>query len=154
MPWRRAWARWPAPFGRGAEAIPAGTVFGDAIRLDAWRFSKGHILELQWRLTREIGGDLRVFAIVLKERYQPGADFEILMQADNAPPANLGYLKSGETFLTRHEFDLPAGYAGENGIYIGWYDESIAQRLSAPYPANMLQLPAVEFSAPARTPNS
>ena len=44
-----------------ADATEDGTVFGDAIRLKAWRFRDGHILELEWQLTREIAGDLRVF---------------------------------------------------------------------------------------------
>ena len=132
----------------GADATKDGTVFGDSVRLDAWRFSEGHILELEWQLTREIAGDLRVFAIVLKERFQPDTPFEIIAQADDVPPARLDFLKAGETFLTRHEFQLPAGYAGEHGIYVGWYNEGIGQRLAAPYPANMLELPDIRFSAP------
>ena len=134
----------------GAEAD--GTIFGGAIRLDAWRFREGHILELQWALTQEIAGDLRVFAIVLRERYQPGADFEIIMQADNAPRASLGYLEAGERFITRHEFQPPAGYAEEHNIYIGWYDEDVRQRLAAPYPADMLELSAIRFAASQPNP--
>ncbi|MCY4062084.1 MAG: glycosyltransferase family 39 protein [Chloroflexi bacterium] len=131
-----------------ADATNDGTVFGDAIRLNAWRFSDGHILELEWQLTREIAGDLRVFAIALAERYQPDAPFEIVAQADASPPAGLDFLNVGETFVTRHEFELAAGFAGDHSIYVGWYNEGIGQRLSAPYPANMLELPAVRFSAP------
>ena len=40
----------------GAGASKANAVFGDAIRLAAWRFGDGHILELEWRLEREIAG--------------------------------------------------------------------------------------------------
>ncbi|MCY3915710.1 MAG: glycosyltransferase family 39 protein [Chloroflexi bacterium] len=122
-----------------------GAVFGDAIRLNAWRFRDGHILELEWQLTREIAGDLRVFAIALAERYQPDAPFEIVAQADDSPPARLDFLKAGERFVTRHKFDLAAGFAGEHSVYVGWYNEGIGQRLSAPYPANMLELPNIRF---------
>lgn len=132
----------------GADAIADGTVFGDAIRLEAWRFSEGRVLELEWQLTGEIGGDLRVFAIALRERFQPGSPFEIVTQADDAPRARLEFLNIGESFITRHEFDLPAGYEDAHSIYIGWYNEGILQRLSAPYPENMLELPAVAFFAP------
>ncbi len=131
-----------------ADATKDGTIFGDAIRLNAWRFSDGHILELEWQLTREIAGDLRVFAIALAERYQPDEPFEIVAQADDSPPARLDFLKAGETFVTRHEFELAAAFAGEPSVYVGWYDESISQRLSAPYRANMLELPALRFFAP------
>ena len=131
-----------------AGAIKGGAVFGEAIRLDAWRFSDGHILELEWRLTREIAGDLRVFAIVLKDRYQPDQPFEIVAQADKTPPALLDFLKPGETFVTRHRFEQPPGSPAEYSVYIGWYDESLSQRLGAPYPQNMLELPALRFSAP------
>ncbi|MCY3865335.1 MAG: glycosyltransferase family 39 protein, partial [Chloroflexi bacterium] len=124
-----------------------GAVFGDAIRLNAWRFRDGHILELEWQLTREIAGDLRVFAIALAERYQPDEPFEIVAQADDSPPARLDFLKAGERFVTGHEFDLAAGFAGEHSVYVGWYNEGIGQRLSAPYPANMLELPNIRFSA-------
>ncbi len=130
-----------------AAATQASTVFGDSIRLKAWRFSDGNILELEWQLTREIAGDLRVFAIVLEDRYQPNAPFEIIAQADKSPPARLDFLKVGETFVTRHELPLPASYAGEHSIYVGWYNEDAGQRLSVPYPANMLELPGIRFSA-------
>lgn len=128
-----------------AGAIKDGAVFGDAMRLDAWRFSDGHILELAWRLRREIAGDLRIFAIVLKDRYQPDQPFEIVSQADKPPPARLDFLKPGETFVTRHVFPLPTDYSGEHRIYVGWYDQERGQRLSAPYPANMLELRAQRF---------
>lgn len=137
----------------GADATVNGTVFGDAIRLEAWRFSKGRVLELEWQLRAEIGGDLRVFAIVLKERFQAGAPFEILTQADDVPPARLEFLEVGESFITRHEFDLPVGYEDAHSIYVGWYNEGILQRLSAPFPENMLELPALHFSAPDEDPN-
>jgi len=132
------------------DALESGAVFGDAIGLDVWRFSEGRILELAWRLTREIGGDLRVFAIVLEAPYQSNEPFQIITQADNPPPARLDFLKPGDTFVTRHEFQLPAGYTGEHGIYVGWYNPERSQRLSAPYPSNMLELPALRFSAPAK----
>lgn len=138
--------------GLGAGASADGTVFGDAIRLEAWRFTDGRALELEWALTAAIGGDLRVFAIALKERYQPGAPFEIITQADDSPPARLDFLKVGERFITRHEFELPAGYSDAHSIYVGWYNEGILQRLSAPYPENMLELPAVRFSASDQQP--
>ena len=131
----------------GAGAIADGTVFGDAIRLEAWRFSGGSVLELEWQLRGEIGGDLRVFAIALRERYQPGSPFEIVTQADDIPPVRLEFLEVGERFVTRHEFDLPAGYSGEHSIYVGWYNEGVRQRLYAPYPENMLELPPLQFSA-------
>ncbi len=138
----------------GVEATKDGTVFGDSIRLDAWRFSNGHILELEWRLTREIAGDLRIFAIALKERFQDGKPFDIVTQADGAPSARLDFLEAGETFLTRHEFPLPAAYEGEHRIYVGWYKEDIKQRLTAPYPQNMLELPDISFSAPEQEPKA
>lgn len=137
----------------GAEAFADGTVFGNAIRLEAWRFSGGRVLELEWQLTGEIGGDLRVFAIVLRERFQPGSPFEIVTQADDVPPVRLEFLEVGESFITRHQFELPAGYAGTHSIYVGWYNEGVLQRLSAPYPENMLELPALHFSAPDEDQN-
>lgn len=137
----------------GVDAIADDTVFGDAIRLEAWRFSKGRVLELEWQLTGEIGGDLRVFAIVLRERFQPGSPFEILTQADDVPQVRLEFLNVGERFITRHEFDLPEEYRHERNIYVGWYNEGILQRLSAPYPENMLELPALHFIAPAEDQN-
>ena len=130
-----------------ADATNDGTVFGNTIRLNAWRFRDGHILELEWQLTREIAGDLRVFAIALAERFQPNEPFEIIAQADASPPARLDFLNVGETFVTRHEFERAAGFAGDHSIYVGWYDEGVGQRLSAPYPAYMLELPALRFSA-------
>ena len=132
----------------GADAAKDGAIFGESIRLVAWRFSEGRVLELAWRLTREIAGDLRVFAIVPKDRYQLDKPFDIVTQADGAPPLRLDFLVAGETFLTRHEFPLPAAYEGEHRIYIGWYNEGIGQRLTAPYPQNMLELPGISFSAP------
>ena len=138
----------------GADAIADGTVFGEAIRLEAWRFSEGRVLELEWQLTGKIGGDLRVFAIALRERFQPGSPFEIVTQADDVPRARLEFLKVGESFITRHEFDLPAGYEDAHSIYVGWYNEGILQRLSAPFPENMLELPAVRFFAPDHDQNS
>lgn len=137
-----------ATLGAGAKAD--GTVFGESIRLAAWRFKEGRILELEWGLTREIGGDLRVFAIALKDRFQLDQPFEIVTQADDAPPVRLDFLRAGERFVTRHEFPLPAGFEGVYSIYVGWYDEGMLQRLSAPYPANMLELPAIEFFAPGQ----
>ena len=138
----------------GADAIADGTVFGDAIRLEAWRFSEGRVLELEWQLMRETGGDLRVFAIVLRERFQPGSPFEIVTQSDDVPAARLEFLDAGESFITRHEFDLPAGYEDAHSVYVGWYNEGILQRLSAPYPENMLELPALRFIAPVNDANA
>ena len=65
----------------------------------------------------------------------------------------LEFLNVGERFITRHEFELPAGYEDAHNIYVGWYNEGILQRLSAPYPENMLELPELGFSAPAEFPN-
>lgn len=132
----------------GADATKDGAIFGESIRLVAWRFSKGHVLELEWRLTRKIAGDLRIFATVFQNRFQPGKPFDIVTQADGPPPVRLEFLETGESFLTRHEFLLPAAYEGEHRIYVGWYDVGIGQRLSAPYPQNMLELPEISFSAP------
>ena len=38
----------------GADARADGTVFGDAIQLNAYRFSEGHNLELEWQIVGEI----------------------------------------------------------------------------------------------------
>ncbi len=130
-----------------ADARENGAVFGDAIRLNRTRFSRGHLLELEWQILRELSGDWRVFAIVLAEDYQPGQPFEILLQKDASPAVPLDYLAEGESFLTRHAFELPAGYAGEHRIYIGWYNEQAGIRLSAPFPADMLPLNSVRFTA-------
>ena len=129
----------------GADATPDGTVFGDSIRLNGWRFSGGNVLELEWQLAREMAGDWRVFAIVLAEPYQPDTAIEILLQKDRSPPVPLDFVRTDETFLTRHDFELPDGFSGEYGIYIGWYNEDIGQRLEAPYPDNMLLLEDVGF---------
>ncbi len=128
-------------------AVADGTVFGDKIRLNAWRFTQGHLLELEWQIEQEITGDWRVFAIVFTEPYQAGATFELLSQWDTAPPVPVGYLAPGETVITRHAFDLPANYRGEHSIYIGWYNDDLLARLTAPYPENMLPLPAQVFES-------
>ena len=106
------------------------------------------MLELEWRIEREIAGDWRVFAIVFAEPFKPDAAFEILSQRDAAPHVQVAYLAPGETFITRHAFELPAGYRGEHGIYVGWYNDDLFARLPAPYPENMLPLPAQMFAAP------
>ena len=128
-------------------AMADGTVFGDKIRLNAWRFTQGHLLELEWQIEQEIAGDWRVFAIVFTEPYQTGAAFEFLSQRDTAPPVPVDYLAPGETVITRHAFDLPANYQSEHGIYIGWYNDDLFARLAAPYPDNMLPLPAQVFES-------
>ena len=133
-----------------SDAIAIDAVFGDAIGLNAWRFSDGRALDLEWELRREIGGDLRVFAIVLAEPYQPNKPFDVIAQADGTPAARLDYLKTGERFVTRHAFNLAADEAGEYSVYIGWYNPRLGTRLSAPYPASMLALPAVHFAPPAQ----
>ncbi len=133
----------------GEGLIADGTVFGDAIQLNAYRFGDGSLLELEWRLLREMAGDWRVFAMVFSEPYQAGAAFEILLQHDAAPAVALEHLRPGETFQTRHLFPLPAGFSGEHGVYVGWYNDDLVQRLAAPYPSNMLELPGLRFGAPA-----
>ena len=131
----------------GADARADGTVFGDAIQLNAYRFSEGHILELEWQIVGEISGEWRVFAIVLDAPYQSETAFEVIYQADASPPVSLNYLAVDETFITRHQFELPAGYLGEHEIYLGWYNEDISERLPVPYPSNMLELPRMAFGS-------
>ncbi len=127
------------------DAMVNGTIFGEAVQLNKYRFTEGHVLELEWEILREISGDLRIFAIVLAEPYQINEAFEILHQQDTLPPVPLTYLETGETFISRHEFDLPAGYQAEHSIYVGWYNEDIGERLTIPYPANMLSLKEIRF---------
>ncbi len=131
----------------GGDASPQGKVFGDALKLNAYDFSAGHALEMEWQVLAAISGDWRAFAIVLDKPYQEGTDFAVILQKDSAPPVPLDFLKTGETFITRHEFQLPAGYIGEHGIYVGWYNEALGMRLAAPFPQNMLELPALLFEA-------
>ena len=132
--------------GIPADSIPNGTVFGGAIRLNRFRFTEGSRLELEWQLLRPLTGDWRVFAVVMSEPYQHDNTFEILLQKDAAPAVPVGYLKAGEILQTIHKFDLPAGFSGDYGIYVGWYNDEIGERLTAPYPANMLLLEDIAFS--------
>ena len=138
----------PSP-SLGADATADGTVFGDAIQLIAYRFGEGHVLELEWQIVGDISGEWRVFAIVLSEPYQSGSAVEVLWQRDNVPAVSVNYLTVGETFVTRHDFELPAGYGDEHGIYVGWYNEDMGERLPVPYPSNMLELPRLQFRSPA-----
>ena len=140
-----AFVRGQARQALGANSIANGTVFGDAIKLNAYRFTLGHILELEWEVINEISGDWRVFAIVLTEPFQSNSSFVVLLQKDAAAPVPVDYLGEMETFVTLHEFDVPAGYAGEHGIYVGWYNDEIGARLAVPYQADMLKLPTVNF---------
>ncbi|MYD11144.1 MAG: hypothetical protein F4X02_14015 [Chloroflexi bacterium] len=133
----------------GDDATSQGTVFGDAIRLNAFRLSEGHILDLEWRLVAPISGAWRVFAIVLAEPYQEGAPFEIVWQRDGIPAVPVGFLNAEEAFVTRHAFKLPPGYQGEHAVYVGWYNEDLGQRLPVAYPSNMLPLPLMNLRGPA-----
>ena len=128
------------------DATPNGTVFGDTMQLTAFRFVKGDTLELYWQLLDELSGDWRVLAIVFAEHFQPDKPFDVLMQADRSPEIPLGYLRVGETLRTVHAFDVPEGLSGEHSIYIAWYNEQKAQRLSLPFPSNMLELPKFTFN--------
>ncbi len=131
----------------GSEATAEGTVFGEALKLNRYRFRAGRILELEWRVLRELSGDWRAFAIVLDKPYQDGVDFEVIFQNDQSAPVPLDFLKVDETFITRHNFQLPAGYQARHGIYVGWYNETLGIRLEAPQPQNMLELRDFDFSA-------
>lgn len=131
----------------GLDATRHGDVFGDALKLHGYDFSAGHTLQMEWQIVNALAGDWRAFAIVLDKPYQEGADFEIILQRDATPSLPLGFLKAGETVITRHEFQLPAGYSGQHGIYVGWYNEALGMRLAAPFPQNMLELPAMPFVA-------
>ena len=128
------------------DATADGTVFGDNIRLDAYRWRDGKVLELYWHLVDELGGDWRVFAVAFAHDYRHNEDNQILLQRDAAPAVPLDYLRAGEAFATVHEFEVDAETAGERNVYIGWYDHTAGVRLPLPYPANMLPLPAFNFS--------
>ncbi|MXV92190.1 MAG: DUF2142 domain-containing protein [Chloroflexi bacterium] len=135
------------------DALAEGTVFGDSLRLNRYRFSEGRLLELEWQLISEMSGDWRVFAMAFDRAYQSGEPFEILLQKDAVPAVPLDYLRAGETFFTRHEFELPPGYAGEQGVYVGWYNDELVTRLPLGRPDNMLLLPDLRFdeaASPAR----
>ena len=125
-----------------------GTLFGDAVRLNAHRLREGHILEMEWQIVEPISGAWRVFAIVLAEPYQEGAPFEVLWQKDGPPAVPIGFLKAEETLVTRHDFELPPGYQGEHAIYVGWYSEDLGQRLPVAHPSNMLPLPLATLRGP------
>ena len=125
-----------------------GTLFGDAVRLNAHRLREGHILEMEWQIVEPINGAWRVFAIVLAEPYQEGAPFEVLWQKDGPPAVPIGFLKAEETLVTRHDFELPPGYQGEHAIYVGWYSEDLGQRLPVAHPSNMLPLPLATLRGP------
>lgn len=131
----------------GSGATAGGTVFGEALKLNRYRFRAGRILELEWRVLRELSGDWRAFAIVLDKPYQDGVDFEVIFQNDQSAPVPLDFLKVDETFITRHNFQLPADYQARHGIYVGWYNETLGIRLEAPQPQNMLELRDFDFSA-------
>ncbi len=130
----------------GNDSTADGTVFGDVIKLNAYSFTAGHILNLEWLIVGEVSGDWRAFAIVLAEPYQDGAEFEIMMQKDTVPPVRLDLLNVDETFITRHAFVLPAGYRREHGIYVGWYNDDLNIRLLLPFSSNMLLLENALFN--------
>ena len=136
--------------GDGAQKLPAdategGAVFGESIKLNAYRFSQGRTLELEWQVAQAIAGDWRVFAQALAEPYQVDMPVEILLQKDASPPVPLDYLAAGETFVTLHDFDLPAGYAKRHGVYIGWYNLDMGVRLEIAHEANMLLIEELDF---------
>ena len=136
--------------GDGVQKLPAdatedGAVFGESIKLNAYRFSQGRTLELEWQVTQAIAGDWRVFAQALAEPYQVDMPVEILLQKDASPPVPLDYLAAGETFVTLHDFDLPAGYAKRHGVYIGWYNLDMGVRLEIAHEANMLLIEELDF---------
>ena len=136
--------------GDGVQKLPAdatedGAVFGESIKLNAYRFSQGRTLELEWQVTQAIAGDWRVFAQALAEPYQVDMPVEILLQKDASPPVPLDYLAAGETFVTLHDFDLPAGYAKRHGVYIGWYNRDMGVRLEIAHEANMLLIEELDF---------
>lgn len=128
-------------------SIPVNAVFGDALKLNAYSFAQGKVLELEWQVLREISADWRAFAIVLDRPFQAGAEFEVILQQDATAPVMLDFLRVDETCLTRHEFELPPGYRRRHGIDVGWYNEDLNMRLEAPYPANMLLLENQTFGA-------
>ena len=129
-----------------SDSVLNGTVFGDAIRLNAFRFTEGSKLELEWEVLRPFSGDWRVFAFVLSEPYQNNDTFKVLLQKDAAPAVPVGYLKVGEILHTTHNFVVPDGFSGGHGVYIGWYNNEVGERLAVPYPANMLPLEDITFS--------
>jgi len=75
--------------------------------------------------------------------------YHILLQQDAVPAAPLESLRTGETFLTRRDFQLLPGYAGVHGVYVGWYNDDLFARLSLDQPDNMLLLPDLRFDATA-----
>ena len=128
------------------DATVNGTVFGETIKLIGHRWLEGNVLELYWQLLDEINGDWRVFAVVFDNAFQPGADNQIRLQKDVAPPLRLDHLHAGEAIVTRHAFDVGASAAGEGTVYVGWYDFAMGVRLTLPYPENMLPLQAFNFA--------
>lgn len=130
-----------------ADAIAMDALFGDSIKLRAYRFSGGNTLDLYWEVRQALSGDWRVLAIVFTEAFQPGKAFEILMQADKAPDVPLGYLQEGEWLRTSHSFAVPVELEEEHPIYVAWYSFDTGERLAVPYAENMLKLPAFAFFA-------
>ena len=135
----------------GASAPPddaalEDTVFGDRIRLEAYRWLDGNTLELYWQLLQGISGDWRVFAVAFADEYSPHADNQIVLQQDAAPAVPLVYLRAGETFVTRHEFEVGEDSAGEHSVYLGWYDHAAGIRLAVSAADDMLKLPPHSFS--------
>jgi hypothetical protein len=124
-----------------------GTVFGDAVRLNAYRFADGNQLRLEWEIVQPLAGDWRVFAFVLESPYADGDDFAPILQKDTAPRVPLGFLEVGDIIRTNHTFDLSEGFAGTYPVYIGWYNADTQERLSVPYPANMMPIADLEFDA-------
>ncbi len=124
-----------------------GTIFGDRIRLNSYRFASGSQLRLEWELMQPLDGDWRVFAFVLDDIYADGDDFEPLLQKDSPPRVPLGFLKAGEIIRTNHQFDLPDDFVGTYPLYIGWYNADSGKRLAVPFPANMKLLEDMQFDA-------
>jgi hypothetical protein len=112
-------------------------IFGESIRLNAWRLDADE-LSLEWEVLRTVGGDLTVFAQVLN------VDRIVIGQGDAEPVLGTRYWQVGERFVTRHplRFTDPDGLnAGD--IVVGWYDPLTLERLVLPgVPDHALRLGA------------
>jgi hypothetical protein len=129
----------PADF---VQTLSAGSpvenmIFGESIRLNAWRLDADE-LSLEWEVLRTVGGDLTVFAQVLN------VDRIVIGQGDAEPVLGTRYWQVGERFVTRHplRFTDPDGLnAGD--IVVGWYDPLTLERLVLPgVPDHALRLGA------------
>lgn len=123
------------------------TVFGDHIRLNAYRFARGNQLRLEWEIVQPLQGDWRVFAFVMADPYKDGDEFAPILQKDSPPRVPVGFLKAGEIIRTNHIFDLSENFSGTYPVYIGWYNADSGERLAVPFPANMMLLEEFQFDA-------